>query len=67
MGAGETALSAHMGIASGDAWPAVLAVAQRRLREEFGITHLALQPDWPVEPPGTGHRVIPVEPKSAGR
>ena len=60
MGAGETALSAHMGIASGDAWPAVLAVAQRRMREEFAITHLTLQPDWPAAPPATGHRVIPV-------
>ncbi|MEO8487078.1 MAG: cation diffusion facilitator family transporter, partial [Betaproteobacteria bacterium] len=62
MGAGETALSAHMAIASGDAWPAVLAVAQRRMREEFGIRHLALQPDWPRAAPVTGARVIPVRP-----
>jgi cobalt-zinc-cadmium efflux system protein len=47
MGAGETALSAHMGIASGEAWPAILGAAQRCMREEFGIHHLALQPDWP--------------------
>jgi len=67
MGAGETALSAHMGIASSDAWPAVLAAAQRRMREDFGIRHLALQPDWPREMPATGHRVIPVEAKGGGR
>jgi cobalt-zinc-cadmium efflux system protein len=62
MGAGETALSAHMGVASGDAWPAVLATAQRRLRERFGIRHLALQPDWPPPARATPHRVIPVAP-----
>jgi cobalt-zinc-cadmium efflux system protein len=67
MGAGETALSAHMGIASGDAWPVVLAVAQRRLREEFGITHCALQPDWPVGPPVAGKRVIPLEARGGDR
>jgi len=61
MGASETALSAHMGIASGDAWPAILAEAQRCMREEHGIHHLALQPDWPVGPRATGHRVIPLE------
>jgi len=61
MGASETALSAHMGIASGDAWPAILGAAQRCMREEFGIHHLALQPDWPREARATGHRVIPVE------
>ena len=63
MGAGATALSAHMGIASGDAWPAILAAAQRRMREEFAIHHLALQPDWPAGPPDTGRRVIPLEAK----
>jgi cobalt-zinc-cadmium efflux system protein len=63
MGAGETALSAHMGIASGEAWPAVLAAAQRCMREEFAIRHLALQPDWPHAPPASGRRVIPVEVK----
>ena len=63
MGAAQVALSAHMGVVSGDAWPAVLAAAQRRMREEFGITHLALQPDWPVGAPGTGRRVIPLQPR----
>ncbi|MFI4924592.1 MAG: cation diffusion facilitator family transporter [Vicinamibacteria bacterium] len=61
MGAGEAALSAHMGIASGDAWPAILGEAQRCMREEYGIHHLALQPDWPVGPRAAGHRVIPLE------
>jgi len=63
MGSSETALSAHMGIASGDAWPAILSAAQRCMREEFGIHHLALQPDWPHAPPASGRRVIPVEVK----
>ena len=67
MGADETALSAHLGIASGDAWPAILAEAQRCMREDFGIHHLALQPDWPVGPRATGHRVIPLEAKGGGR
>ena len=67
MGAGDTALSAHMGIASGEAWPAVLAAAQRRMREDFGIRHVALQPDWPVGPRATGHRVIPLEARGAGK
>lgn len=62
MGADEVALSAHMGVASGDAWPRVLAAAQRRMREEFGIQHLALQPGWPRPPRATSRRVIPVEP-----
>ena len=67
MGADEVALSAHMGIASGEAWPAILAAAQRRMREEFGITHLALQPDWPAAPPATGRRVIPVDARGGER
>ena len=67
MGAGEVALSAHMGVGSGEAWPAVLASAQRRLREEYGIRHVTLQPDWPVDAPATGHRVIPLEAKGGGR
>jgi cobalt-zinc-cadmium efflux system protein len=62
MGADATALSAHMGIVSGEAWPTVLAAAQRRMREDFGIHHLALQPDWPRPPRATSHRVIPVAP-----
>ena len=62
MGADETALSAHMGIVSGDAWPAVLAAAQRRMREDYGIRHLALQPDWPRPPRTSARRVIPVAP-----
>jgi hypothetical protein len=29
------------------------------LRERFAITHVTLQPDWPLVAPG-GRRVIPV-------
>ncbi|MCC6378191.1 MAG: cation transporter [Burkholderiales bacterium] len=60
MGAGETSLSAHMGIAAGENWPAVLATAQRQLRERYGIHHVTLQPDWPRAPRAAGRRVIPV-------
>ena len=60
MGAGEVSLSAHMGVASGDVWPAVLAAAQRQLRERYGIRHVTLQPDWPRASKGAGKRVIPV-------
>lgn len=67
MGAGEVSLSAHMGVASGDAWPAVLAAAQRQLRERYGIRHVTLQPDWPRAPRGAGKRVIPVEARGGGR
>lgn len=60
MGADEVSLSAHMGVASGEAWPAVLAAAQRHLRERYGIRHVTLQPDWPRAPRAAGKRVIPV-------
>lgn len=59
-GADEVALSAHMGVESGDAWPVVLAAAQRRMRERFGIRHLTLQPDWPRKPPSMPRRVFPM-------
>ena len=60
IGADEVALSAHMGVESGDAWPVVLAAAQRRMRERFGIRHLTLQPDWPRKPPSMPRRVFPM-------
>jgi len=63
MGADEVALSAHMGIESGVAWPSVLAAAQRRMRERFGIRHITLQPDWPRTPRATPRRVIPLHAK----
>ncbi len=68
MGAGEVSLSAHMGVASGDVWPAVLAAAQRQLRERYDIRHVTLQPDWPRTSKGAGKRVIPVaERQNVGR
>ncbi len=63
MGADEVALSAHMGVESGEAWPGVLATAQRRMRERFGIRHLTLQPDWPRAPRAGLRRVIPMREK----
>jgi hypothetical protein len=37
------------------------------MREEFGIRHLALQPDWPRAAPATSRRIIPVEAKADDR
>ncbi|MBK8690211.1 MAG: cation transporter [Betaproteobacteria bacterium] len=58
LGATRVALSAHVTLARGDDWPAVLAGAQRMLAADFGIDHVTLQPAWPVVPPG--RRVIPL-------
>jgi len=60
MSAERVALSAHVTLADGSAWPRVLASAQRRLAREFGIEHVTLQPSWPA-PPRNG-RVIPLSP-----
>jgi len=40
-------LSAHVGIADDQRWPALLINAQRRLRDDFGINHATLQPESP--------------------
>ena len=56
----RVALSAHVTLADGSAWPRVLAAAQRRLARDFGIEHVTLQPSWPA-PPRKG-RVIPLSP-----
>jgi cobalt-zinc-cadmium efflux system protein len=58
MGAERVALSAHLTLADGGAWPRALAAAQRMLARDFGIDHVTLQPAWPVPPPSG--RVIPV-------
>ncbi|MFO1412325.1 MAG: cation diffusion facilitator family transporter [Burkholderiales bacterium] len=42
------ALSAHVSLARGDDWLAVLAQARRILAHDFGIRHATLQPTWPV-------------------
>jgi cobalt-zinc-cadmium efflux system protein len=60
MAAQRVALSAHVVLADGDAWPRTLASAQRMLALEFGIDHVTLQPSWPARPPD--RRVIPVAP-----
>jgi cobalt-zinc-cadmium efflux system protein len=60
MSADRVALSAHVTLADGPAWPRALAAAQRMLAREFGIDHVTLQPSWPVPPPNG--RVIPVAP-----
>jgi cobalt-zinc-cadmium efflux system protein len=57
------ALSAHVGIARGEDWLALLAQARRMLATEYGIRHLTLQPTWPM--PASAHderKVIPVRP-----
>jgi cobalt-zinc-cadmium efflux system protein len=58
MGAERVALSAHLTLADGSAWPRVLAAAQRMLAGDFGIDHVTLQPAWSLPPPAG--RVIPV-------
>lgn len=58
MGAERVALSAHVTIADGGAWPRSLAAAQRMLAHDFKIDHVTLQPTWPLPPPSG--RVIPL-------
>jgi cobalt-zinc-cadmium efflux system protein len=60
MSAERVALSAHLMLTDGPAWPRVLASAQRMLAHDFGIDHVTLQPAWHVPPPSG--RVIPVAP-----
>src|SRR6516162_178251 len=60
MSAERIALSAHVVLADGNAWPRSLAAAQRMLARDFSIDHVTLQPAWPVPPPAG--RVIPVAP-----
>jgi cobalt-zinc-cadmium efflux system protein len=60
MSAERVALSAHVALKDGAAWPRALAAAQRMLARDFGIDHVTLQPSWPLPPP-VG-RVIPVAP-----
>jgi len=63
MTAERPALSAHLTLAGGDAWPGTLATAQRVLAQRFGIDHVTLQPSWPAAAPAAaGAKVIPVVP-----
>jgi cobalt-zinc-cadmium efflux system protein len=57
------ALSAHVSLARGDEWLAVLAQAKRMLAAEHGIRHATLQPTWPVATAAReDRRVIPLVP-----
>jgi cobalt-zinc-cadmium efflux system protein len=58
MTAERAALSAHIVLADGSAWPPTLTAAQRMLARDFAIEHVTLQPDWPA--PLHGKKVIPV-------
>jgi cobalt-zinc-cadmium efflux system protein len=58
MSAERVALSAHLMLTDGAAWPRALAAAQRMLARDYAIDHVTLQPAWPVPPPAG--RVIPV-------
>ena len=67
MGAEDVALSAHVAIQDGAAWPEILAAAQRLLADRFGIRHATLQPSWPQLPAFGNRRVIPLAPVSPTR
>jgi cobalt-zinc-cadmium efflux system protein len=58
----QAALSAHVTIDSGDAWPPILEAARRMLAERFHIEHVTLQPSWPLESAYADRRVIPIVP-----
>ena len=60
MSAERVALSAHLMLTDGAAWPRALAEAQRMLARDFAIDHVTLQPAWPAPPPSG--RIIPVAP-----
>lgn len=60
MGPDSVALSAHVGLADGAQWPAILARAQRILLENYRIDHVTLQPSWPPPAPFADRRVIPI-------
>jgi cobalt-zinc-cadmium efflux system protein len=64
MTAERAALSAHIVLADGTAWPQLLANAQRMLARDFAIEHVTLQPDWPPVRPGK--KVIPVAALESG-
>jgi cobalt-zinc-cadmium efflux system protein len=65
--ADRPALSAHVMLADGTAWPRVLGAAQRLLASDFGIDHVTLQPSWPIAPPSKRRVPVPVvvKPRSA--
>ena len=62
MSARHAALSAHVTIAAGDDWLAVLDAARHLLAERFEIDHVTLQPSWPSPQAFGNRRVIPIVP-----
>ena len=56
----RAALSAHLLIRDAQAWPQVLAAAQRLLADRYQIDHVTLQPAWHQQP--ADKRVIPLTP-----
>jgi len=60
MSAGRVALSAHLTLVEGTAWPATLAAARTMLAREFDIDHVTLQPTWLAKE--EGRRLIPIRP-----
>ncbi len=66
MSAQHAALSAHVAIDDGDAWPRILGDARAMLASRFAIDHVTLQPSWPVGAPYSDRRVIPIAPAEGG-
>lgn len=62
MSAQHAALSAHVTIEEGDAWPRILGDARAMLASRFAIDHVTLQPSWPLDPRYGDRRVIPIAP-----
>lgn len=60
MSVGRVALSAHVTITDGAAWPATLAAARAMLARDFDIDHVTLQPSWAAA--NDGRRLIPILP-----
>jgi cobalt-zinc-cadmium efflux system protein len=60
MSADSVALSAHVALADGAEWPAILAAAQRFLLDRYRIEHVTLQPSWPAPVPFGDRKVIPI-------
>lgn len=53
---GRRAVSAHVLIDDVEHWPGILNAARSRLRSDFGLDHITLQPEW--LPKNGGGRVI---------
>jgi cobalt-zinc-cadmium efflux system protein len=60
---GQVALSAHVQLASLEAWTGVLSAARRVLAERFDIHHVTLQPELPGQTGTPEHAVIQMFPR----